>query len=253
ERLDVLVAERRRETGHDRLRAFALLVLAQRLVDVRPVLTREARPLRRFRDAAFAVALHAGLRELFAGRVQLAVARDAARLRVALLAREVREEVDDILIRQRRGLSLHRLVRALPAAIGLQRDLEVIGVLVAELRHVIGRIGVVISWHGMAPGARHRELFAALGIPLELERHQSLRCRARAHTRRKADDGRQNEQQMRASARTNEGKQGTTPWLPSLKRALWYPIPPPDGRRRCRPRTASAPEPAPRNALWRTD
>jgi hypothetical protein len=57
---------------------------------------------------------------------------------------------------------LHRLVTARAAAIPLQRDLDVVGILAAELRHVVSRVRVVVARDAVAALTGFRDDGAAL-------------------------------------------------------------------------------------------
>src|SRR5262245_17052963 len=142
----------------------------QRLLEVREVLAREIRPLLRGRDTVLAVAL------LARGRLRLALG-DVVSARVRLpglgLAGprgEERREVRDVLVAERRGLRLHRRMASRAAPIALERDLDVLEVLPAELRHVVRRIRVVRARHAVATLAGLGEHAAARRIALDRER-----------------------------------------------------------------------------------
>src|SRR6185436_5548378 len=101
---------------HDEVHALTALVPLERDLKVVLVLAREVRPLRRLGHAVLAVTRR-GLR---APGLDLRLRRARARrLGLALEAREVRRDVGDVLIRQRRRLRMHRLVAARAAPIPL--------------------------------------------------------------------------------------------------------------------------------------
>src|SRR5690606_41482326 len=70
-------------------------------------------------------------------------------------------------------------VAARPPPVALQGELDVVGVLPAELRHVERRIDVPIAGNRVAAVARLRELPAVLGVALQRERRERGRGRLR--------------------------------------------------------------------------
>ena len=119
---------------------------------------------------------------------------------------EVRRDVGDVLIRQRRRLRLHRVVTARAAAIALQRDLEVVGVLAAELRHVVSRARVVVAGNAVTALAGLGDDDAALGVAFERDRHQRRgRRSARSAPRRGRRKRRSERRRRRLSNETRAG------------------------------------------------
>ena len=81
-------------------------------------------------------------------------------------------------------------MRARAAPVPLQRDLEVVGALPAELRHVISRRYISIADDSVTAEARESEHLAARGIALESKRRERRflrRARATARQERQPD------------------------------------------------------------------
>src|SRR5262249_45152968 len=76
---------------------------------------------------------------------------------------------------KRRSLRLHRRMATSATAVALQRDLDVLEILPAELRHVVRRIRVVRVRHSVATLARLGEHAAPLRIALDRERGERRR------------------------------------------------------------------------------
>src|SRR5690606_18474739 len=127
---------------------------------------------------------------LLAGANQRGRRAGDTRLIRVLEACEIRGEVGDVLIGEARGLRMHRVVRARAAPVALQRDLEVIRVLSAELRHVEGRLGVSVAWYRVPSGAGRRELLAAVVIPFDRQwREGRLRLLRQRNVARRSERG----------------------------------------------------------------
>ena len=107
-------------------------------------------------------------------------------------AGEIQRDVLDVLIRQRRGLLMHRAVRALAAAILLERRDQVRGVLPDQLRHAVGRVDVLIAsipWQprqvydsslprAASPAAKRRCADASTAVMSTLDRGRNDTTRA---------------------------------------------------------------------------
>ena len=121
------------------------------------MLAGEVRPGRRGADAGLAVAGGADGGLLLAGAAPRRPHRPVCG---SPWLGEKRRDVLHVLVRERRCLRLHGLVGAGLRAILLQRDHDVFGLLAAELRHAVGRIGVAVAGDAVAAHAGRRQLRA---------------------------------------------------------------------------------------------
>jgi hypothetical protein len=167
---DVFLFDLVRERTHDRVLAATLAVFQQRLLDIVGVLAGERRILAGDADTVVAVA----------GDTHRRSGRHRALGRIVLLgdrlAAEVCGDVGHVLIRQGRRLRVHREMRALARAIGVQRDHDVLGVLTLEPGHAVVRIGVAIAGHAMTAETRLREVPAASRITRGLGKSRGSQC-----------------------------------------------------------------------------
>src|SRR6187551_3398714 len=110
ELFDALLVELRDQRIHDHVDALARLVALERDLQVGLVLAREVRPLRRRGDTFGTVAGGAGGGLGAPGLDFLGGRERSRRLGLTLEGLEVRGDVGDVLVRERRRLLLHRLV-----------------------------------------------------------------------------------------------------------------------------------------------
>ncbi len=102
-----------------------------------------------------------------AGDARLAGLRrraDRATRRLEFSARQVRSDVGQVRVGERRRLRVHRRVRAIAGLVLLQRGNHVRGVLATQLRHVVDRIRVPVVRDAVAAVARVGQLAAADGV-----------------------------------------------------------------------------------------
>ncbi len=79
-------------------------------------------------------------------------------------AGQVGGDVFHVLVAERAGLGVHGAVRALLAAVALQRRDDVLGVLADELGHAVGRVDVLVVLDAMTAEAGVADLLAALRV-----------------------------------------------------------------------------------------
>src|SRR5262245_39714277 len=135
------------------------------------------RPLRGLRNAALPMALLARNRlapPFLDGKL---IGARLAHGGLSGVGRKIGRKVRDVLVAQRRRLRPHGRMLTRAAPIALQRYLDVVGVLPAELRHVIGRVRVAVSGHAVTTRAGLGEQGTARRITLERERQERWRRR----------------------------------------------------------------------------